>query len=163
MLEGQFDHVALLLVANAELRTQLLAGRQRGHAVLLEQSVEKASVLLRNLLVELRRVEAAPIATDELRRQQQVDAVGLAVDLLLDPVELHAQGVEGVPRHAEHAETAGLRHGSRHIAAMGEGEDGKLESHVLGELGPHGILPLRGDAPRQRRVSASSTALRAHL
>ena len=50
---------------------------------------------------------ALAIAADEARRQEQIDAIGLAVDLLLDPVEFRAEALGGVGGHPEDAEATG--------------------------------------------------------
>jgi hypothetical protein len=141
VLEDELDHVALQLVADADLRSQGGADRERRHVVLRQQLVDEAPMRLWNSRVELRSVEAALVAAHEPGGQQQVHAVRLVTDLVLDPLELHAQVPERVSGHAEHAESPRLRDGRRYVAAVGEGEDGKLETQLRRELRVHRIPP----------------------
>jgi hypothetical protein len=138
MLEDQLDHVALLLVADRELGRELDVGLQRRHAVLLEQILEELLVLRRQSLVHLLGVQPTSVTADEFAGQQQIYAEGLVADLVRDPLELHLEVLERVPRHPEHTEPAGLRDSGGHVAAVGEGKDRELESELLSELGSHG-------------------------
>ena len=59
-----------------------------------------------------------------------VDAVGLAVDVLVDPGELDLELVGGEGEGAEDAEAAGLGDGGDDVAAVGEGEDGEFDVQI---------------------------------
>jgi hypothetical protein len=93
--------------AGAPPDLDLLVGGDRGHAVLLEDPVDEARVLLGDHLAELAGVEAALLDTDVLRRHEQVDAVGPAADVLVDPVELDLQLRRGEGDGSEHAQATG--------------------------------------------------------
>ena len=67
-----------------------------------------------------------------LRRHDDVDAVRLAVDVLVDPVELDLELLGRERERAEHAEPAGLAHRGDDVAAVAEGEDRELDPEHLG-------------------------------
>ena len=62
---------------------------------------------------------------------QQVDAIGLAVDVFVDPIQLDLKGLRGVADRAKHAETAGFRDLGHHIAAMAKGEQRKINAQFF--------------------------------
>ncbi len=66
-----------------------------------------------------------------------VDAVGVVADVLVDPVELDLELLGREADRAEHAEAAGLAHGDDDVAAVGEGEDRELDFHALRKSCPH--------------------------
>ena len=86
VLEEHLDHFALLVETDRHLAAEVDVFRERGDLVAGEELLDEAAVFGGNPRVELARVEAARlVAADELGGQQQVDAVGLVADLLLDP------------------------------------------------------------------------------
>src|SRR5262249_38297502 len=107
-------------------------------------------VLLVDHLAQRRRqallVVEALLAVDRLHRHHDVDAVGLAAHVLVDPGELHVELLGGVGERAEHAEAAGPAHRRRDVAAMGEGEDRELDAELLAQLVAHGDSVWVGDA-----------------
>ena len=65
------------------------------------------------------------------RRHQQVDAVGLAAHVVVDPGELHVERLRRVPDRAENAEAAGVRDRRHHVPAVAEGDQRELAAeHV---------------------------------
>ena len=63
--------------------------------------------------------------------QQEVEAVGTTVHLLVDPREVDLEALGRVAYGAEHAEAAGVGDGSDHVTAVTEGEDRELDAeHV---------------------------------
>ena len=82
-------------------------------------------------------VDAALLGADVLGRQQQVDAVGLAAGLLLDPGQLDLQPLGAVRDRAEDAEAPGVGHRGDHVAAVAEGADRELNAEHLGDSGSH--------------------------
>ena len=67
----------------------------------------------------------------EVFRNQYVDTVGLAADMVVDPLQLLLDRLGREPGSAEHPETTGLADGRDHVAAMAEGDQRKLDAqHV---------------------------------
>ena len=66
-----------------------------------------------------------------------VDAVGVVADVLVDPVELDLELLRREADGPEHAETAGLADRDDDIAAVGEGEDRKLDAEFIANGGVH--------------------------
>ncbi len=110
----------------------------RGDAVALEDAVDEPLVLLGDHLAELGGVEAALLDADVLGRHQEVDAVGLAADVLVDPVELDLELLWRERDGAQHAEAPDLRHRGDDVAAVGEGEDGELDAELVADRRTHG-------------------------
>lgn len=55
----------------------------------------------------------------------------LAVDVVVDPLELFAHALRAHARHAEHAQATGLGHLNHHVPTMRERKDGKLYTEHL--------------------------------
>lgn len=68
----------------------------------------------------------------------QVDAVGVVADVLVQPGQLDLELFGGESDGAEDAETAGVADRGRHVAAVGEGEDGELDPQPVADIGTHG-------------------------
>ena len=83
-------------------------------------------------------------------RHDDVDAVGLAVDVLVDPVQLDLELLGREGERAEHAEAAGLAHRGDDVAAVAEGEDRELDAELVADRCTHG-RPLRSDGYGGRR------------
>ena len=81
---------------------------------------------------------AAPSASDG--GHDDVDAVRLAVDVLVDPRQLDLELLGGERERAEHAEAAGLRDRGDDVAAVREGEDGELDVELVAEWGFHALV-----------------------
>ena len=98
-----------------------------------QQLVDPVAVMLRDHLLQLLahplRVELA--GTLVLRRHHHVDAVRLAVDVLVDPVQLDLELLGRERQSAEHAEAAGLADRGHDVAAVAEREDRQVDAeHV---------------------------------
>ena len=64
-------------------------------------------------------------------RHEQVDAVRLALDLVVDPGQLDVQRLRRVADGTEHAEPAGIGDRRDHVAAVAEGDQWELAAqHV---------------------------------
>ncbi len=74
--------------------------------------------------------------------QEQVYAVGLALDLLVDPGEVDFERARAVGGGAEDAEAAGVGDGRHDVAAVTEGEDREFDPEAVADFGVHGDLPL---------------------
>ncbi len=109
------------------------------HAVLGEHLLDPVAVLLADHLLEL-TLEHVGIDTFgqlHLGRHHEVDAVGLAVDVLLDPLQLDLELVGREVEGAEDAHTTRPADGGDDVAAVTEGEDRKFEAQITGELCTH--------------------------
>ena len=78
--------------------------------------------------------------TDVLGGHREVDAVGPAADVVVDPGELDLQlfGVEG--ERAEDAEPAGLADLHHHVPAVGESEQRELDAEGVANGRFHGAV-----------------------
>ena len=59
---------------------------------------------------------------------EHVDSVGLAADILVDPFQFQFERARSEASRAEHTEAAGFTHFGDDIAAMTEGDEGKIDS-----------------------------------
>ena len=84
---------------------------------------------LRELVAGHVGVHALVLAGDD-----DVDAVGLVADVLVDPLQLDLELLGGEADGAEHAEAAGLGDGDDDVTAVGEGEDRELDAEVVAEV-----------------------------
>jgi len=78
-------------------------------------------------------VGEAHVTVGALDGDDDVDAVGLAVHVLVDPLQLQLELVGRERKRAEHPHAAGPTDGGGHVAAVGEGEDRKLDPEHLAE------------------------------
>ncbi len=79
-----------------------------------------------------------------LHRHGEVDPVGSAPDMVVDPVQLDLQPFGLVGESAEDAEAAGVGHRRHHVPAVAEGEDRKLDAESVADRRTHGDLPRDG-------------------
>ena len=82
-------------------------------------------------------VDMSAIHALVLVRDDDVDAVGVVADVLVDPVQLDLELLRGEADRAEHAEAAGLAHGDDDVAAVGEREDRELDAELVADGGVH--------------------------
>ena len=73
-----------------------------------------------------------------LAGDDDVDAVGMVADVLVDPVELDGQLLGAEAHRAEHAEPARPADSGDDVAAMGESEDRELDSELITDRCVHG-------------------------
>ena len=113
-----------------------------GDAVLVQQPAGEASVVVGHhrleLRLELHRVELAHALV--LAGDDDVDAVGVVADVLVEPLQLDLELLGREADGAEHADAAGVGDGGHHVAAVGEGEDRELDPEAVADLGVHGCL-----------------------
>ena len=111
---------------------------ERRDVVLVEQFVDELTVLVGDQRVEAvdARLGAAALP-HVLRRHHDVDAVRLAVDVLVDPVQLDLELLGAVGERAQHSVAARLAHGRDDVATVREGEDRELDVETLADRGPH--------------------------
>ncbi len=145
-----FAHVVRIVVA-------ALPGRPKIggiDAMLGEQAGDMPAMLGGDARLEVGRRQPTLLVL-HLVGDQQVDAVGLAVDVLVDPFEIDFQALRGVGDGAQHAEAAGVRHRRHDVAAMAESEQGKLDSELPAQSRLHPTFPLRQDANATRKAAGS--------
>src|SRR6185503_8370606 len=108
-------------------------------AVLREQFLHEFAVALRNggaqLLFELGRIDLAHALV--LAGNDDVDAVRLVADVLVDPLELDFELSRRKPDGAEDAEPARLADCRDDVAAVAEGEDGELDAEPVTDRSVH--------------------------
>ena len=135
MLQGDLDLAGALLVdaeAGRLHRPALQILGQRRHVVLGEDLVGEVPVLLRDHRLEVGELGFVAAALPDVgHRHDDVSAVRLAVDVLVDPGQLDVELVRRVGERAEHAEASGAAHGRDDVAAMGEREDRELDPEIL--------------------------------
>ena len=87
-----------------------MAGPEVGRvdAMRLEQLFDVGAVLGGDLGFEVGGCQLALALVGHLLGDQQVDAVGLAFDMVVDPLEVDLELLRGVLHGAEHAQAAGL-------------------------------------------------------
>ena len=78
------------------------------------------------------RVHALVLVGDD-----DVDAVGVVADVLVDPLELDLELLGREADRAQHAETAGLAHRDDDVAAVGEREDRELDAEFVADGSVH--------------------------
>ena len=69
----------------------------------------------------------------------------MIADALIDPLEFDLELLRGEPHGAEHTETAGFTDGDHDVAAVGEREDGKLDTELIAEGSVHDRAPWASD------------------
>jgi hypothetical protein len=69
----------------------------------------------------------------------------MVTDVLIEPLQFDLEFLRAEPDRAKNAETAGVRHGGGHIAAVGESEDGEFDPKAFAKLVVHGMTLLLDD------------------
>src|SRR5690606_29419206 len=132
--------------------------------VIGEEPVEEGGDLFADHLLEVDLRVIALVAPDVVGRDDDVDAVGLAADVRVDPGKLALELVGGEGERAEHAEAAGVGDGGDDVAAVAEGEDGALDPEHLADGCTHetsvsrGRYRIHGLGSTQRAVTPSGRA-----
>jgi hypothetical protein len=83
-------------------------------------------------------------ADRQILRHQQIDTVGMAVGMGVDPGQFDFELLRGGAGRAEHAEPAGAADRGDHVAAMAERHQRKADPQHLTELGLHQADILNG-------------------
>ena len=144
--EGGYDAVQMRdVVGPAQYAEAAFALGKRRELEALHQFVDVAPVVgvdhRADRLEHL--VGAAALDRDRLLRHDGVDAVGLAVDVGVDPVEFDLELLGAEAHRAEHTEAAGLADGCDDVATVCKGEDRVLDPEHVAERGSHGIPQTR--------------------
>jgi hypothetical protein len=110
------------------------------HTVIDEDLAGKVEMLLRDHVREhLAQLVGGQVGVHALVLvgDDDVDAVGVVADVLVDPVEFYLELLGGEADGAEHAESTRLADGDDHVAAVCEGEDRELDAELIAEGGVH--------------------------
>ena len=142
VLEGDVDLGPRGRVGPSEQMVATGVLRQGRYAVLGEHLLHPFAMLRADHLLELALEVAGAHSLGQLHlgRHHEVDAVGLAVDVLVDPLQLDLELLRGEVERAEDAHAAGPADRGDHIATVAEREDRKFEAEVPGELGAHQLI-----------------------
>ncbi|CAM5742615.1 hypothetical protein SALBM311S_07394 [Streptomyces alboniger] len=133
-----------------------LARGEFGYAVLGEGVLDELPVPLGDHRLDVGLSDSLHL----LRRHDDVETVGLAVDVRLDPVEVAFEVVGGgVADRAEHSEAAGPADGRGDGGERREAEDGVLDSQCLAQLRLHGRRMPQSSGRRKRFSDAPSVFL----
>ena len=125
-----------------------------GYSVVGQQLTAEIQVFLRNhrlehlgeLIGRHVRVHALVLIGDD-----DVDAIGVVTDVLVDPVQLDFELFGGESDGAQHAEATGLAHRDDDVPAVGEGENRELDAELVADRGVHDFS--LGDGKRGRRMA----------
>ena len=110
---------------------------QRRDVVLGQQLLDEVTVLGRDQGLEGVEVEGLALP-HELLGHGEVDAVGLAAAVLVDPGELDLELVGAEGQRTEHAVASGPADLGHDVATMREGEEGELDAETVTDCGAHG-------------------------
>src|SRR5205085_9985164 len=108
-----------------------------GYAVAAEDVVDERLLLGRQELADGIAVDAPLVGARVLGGEQEVEPVGPAVGLLLDPREVDLQLVGGMAHRTQAAEPTGVGDGRHHVPAMAEGQDRELHAQHVADSGLH--------------------------
>ena len=107
-------------------------------AAVAQQLFDERAMLFRNRGGQIAAGHAALGADRQILRHQQIDAIRFAVHMRVDPGQFDFQLLRGAARRAEDAETARFADRRDHVAAVGEGEEWKIDRDRAGERRWHG-------------------------
>src|SRR5271166_51572 len=85
-------------------------------------------MLLRDALDERARRDTLFVFDREVLRNKDVDAVGLTVDMIVDPFQLEVKLIDRESGRSKHSETAGSADSSHHVAAVAEGHQREIDA-----------------------------------
>src|SRR5437763_3703827 len=103
--------------------------------------MHEPAVFLGQVLCQLRDRRAA--GGELVLRYQDVDAVRLAVDVVVDPGELHLERLRREARAAEDTETTCAAHRGDHVATVTEGEQREVDTDEVAHDVHAGQYPCR--------------------
>jgi hypothetical protein len=105
--------------------------------VTVEQIVDPLAMSRCDHRLELLFRHVALVFADVFGRDDGVDPVWLAVDMLVDPLQLELQLLGAVGHRAQHPEATGSADGSHHVAAVAKGKDGEFDPQLFADFGLH--------------------------
>ena len=121
-------------------RPNFKIGRKFRYVITGQQVIDEFAVLRGDHGVErCERCVLSPTFAHVIHRHGEVDAIGLAVDVFVDPVQLNLELLRPKSQCAEHTKSSGVGDGSDDVATMREGEDWKFDSKTLGDRSAHGF------------------------
>ena len=136
--------------AHARAGLQLHAAGAHIDPVVGQDFVDVIPVVLGDVGPELRtnvaHVVYPGVAVNGLDGHHHIDPVGLAVDVFIDPGELHLELLGRERKRAEDAHAAGIGHCGHHVAAMRESENRVFDPEHFGQRVFHAWFSGTGSA-----------------
>jgi hypothetical protein len=109
----------------------------QGHPGLFQQLTRKGAVLRGYARPEAVVGDATFPSGGHVFRDQDIESIGSAVHMIVDPLQFPPHRVWRVAGGAQHAKSPCPAHGRNHVAAMAEGHEGKLDSEHFADRGFH--------------------------
>jgi len=106
---------------------------RRLYSVPGEKLTHEILVLLRDVLDQRACGGALVVLDREILRDEHVDAVGLAIDVIVDPLQFELELIERERGCAQHAETARPADASHHVAAVTESQQREIDAEHLAD------------------------------
>ena len=132
---------SLFAAATQHTSCGLVVGEGR-NVVASENVIDERDVLRGNELSNVVECESAGVASSVFCGHDEVDAIRSVTHLFFDPREVDRQLFGRVGDGSENSHTAGPRNGGDHVAAVGEGENGNIDSEKFGNGSLHSGTPL---------------------
>src|SRR5215472_13063825 len=130
--------------------------RQWGYSVAGQDVLDELPVAFRDHGPELVcQIGPAQLGTGVRGGDDDVDAIGPASHVVINPAKLNLEllGAEG--QRAEHAHPAGTRDRRHHVAAVAEREQRHVDAEYVAELGAHLDSSCRGRWSLRRTITRS--------
>ena len=151
MAERSIEHLQRALAVERLRLIVIDVGCGQLDAVFLQQVAGEIAMLGRNPRFETFPGDVFLACGRNVLRDQHVEAIGLAVDMVVDPFQFLLDRFRGMRGGAEHAETSGAADGRDHVAAMAEGQQRKLDAQHVADRRFHDCvhsLPQPADPAR---------------
>ena len=107
-LEEVFDELSLAFVPDLKFTREFEVIGKGGNTVIVEKFFEKVGVFAGYASIEFRPVEPTLIAASKFAREEEVHAIRLVTDLLLNPVDLFLDVLHRMPCDSEYAKSPGF-------------------------------------------------------
>src|SRR5262249_3153222 len=116
---------------------RLLRSVAEFNSVPVEKSSHELSMFSRDALGQRTRSHPALIFDRKVFRNQNVNTIGLAIDMTIDPLQFEIQLVRGKGRGPEYPETAGTADRRHDVAAVTECNQGEVHAQHFTDAGFH--------------------------
>ena len=157
VLQGHFDLRSGGRLGPAEQLQGVVVAVVDGHTVVGKDLAGEVQMLLGYKRIQRLlklvgghvRIHALVLVGDD-----DVDAIRMVTDVLVDPVQLDLELLRGEADRAEHTEATCLAHGDDDVTAVGEREDRELDVELVADGGVHAC----SSGGRRRTETCSSLA-----
>ena len=116
------------------------AGLRQFDAVFFQEVAGECAVLVRNSRFQAFPGDVLLARGGDVLRDQHVEPIGLAIDVIVDPFQLLLDGFGRMRRRSKYAETSGAADRCHHITAMAERQQRKFNSKHVADRRFHGVL-----------------------